>query len=250
MHLRAPATAWTLLLLVASAAPSHAQALYSYVDESGVRVFTNIPPKAPVRELRVTGAITPGALSATTPSSGSSATSSYDPIIQKYAGQYGLDPSLVRSMISAESGFNPKAVSPKGAQGLMQLMPSTAARIGVTNSFDPEDNIRGGMQHMRSLLDLFGNDLVLSLAAYNAGENLVQRIGRVPDIKETHDYVRRITKQYGKKETSLQPPVPAQAPRVFRFTDQQGVLHLTNIAPTRRSESAALSWQAAGQAPQ
>ena len=101
-------------------------------------------------------------------------------------------------MIETESDFDSRAVSPKGARGLMQLMPATALRVGVQNSFDPEQNIRGGMQHMRGLLDRFNNDLQLSLAAYNAGENLVQRIGRIPHIRETHNYVRKITKKYGK----------------------------------------------------
>ena len=201
----------------------YAQALYSYVDENGVQVFTNIPPVTQVRDLKITGA----APSPTPPVSESKA-ASFDSIIEKYAGDYRLDPSLIRSIIAQESGFNPKAVSPKGARGLMQLMPSTAQRLGVNNSFDPEQNIRGGVKHFRFLMDSFNNDLDLSLAAYNAGENLVQRLGRVPEIKETRDYVQSITKRYGKK--GILAPID-EKPAMFRFLDESGVLHLTNIPP-------------------
>jgi soluble lytic murein transglycosylase-like protein len=218
------------LLLSVGALVSYGQT-YTYLDEKGVRIYTNIPPKSSVRELVVRGAPSPSAAPAT--GDKASPSTKYDPIIKKYAGEFRLDPSLVRSMIAKESGFNPKAISHKGAQGLMQLMPATAARIGVQNPLDPEENIRGGMKHMRSLMDTFDNDLVLSLAAYNAGENLVQRIGRVPNYRETHDYIRTITKKYGRTEMMLQPE-PARPPSLFRFTDGKGVLHLTNIPPVQR----------------
>jgi soluble lytic murein transglycosylase-like protein len=145
-------------------------------------------------------------------------------------------------MIATESSFNPKAVSRKGAQGLMQLMPSTAARHGVRDAFDPEDNIRGGMKHMRFLLDTFGNDLTLSLAAYNAGENLVQRLGHIPDFKETHNYVRSIKERYGKNTMSLDSEALAKGPTTFRFVDQNGVLHLTNIPPVQHSAPDESAW--------
>ncbi len=133
--------------------------------------------------------------------------------------------------------FNPKAVSSKGARGLMQLMPATASRLGVRNLHDAEENIRGGTKYLRSLLDTFDNDLTLSLAAYNAGENLVQRVGRIPNIAETHAYVRSVQKRYGKNEMSPlpQPEEKRHAP-TFRYTDGNGVLHLTNIAPVERPE--------------
>ena len=105
------------------------------------------------------------------------------------------------------------------------------------NSFDPEENIRGGMKHMRNLLNMFDNDLVLSLAAYNAGENLVQRTGRVPGFRETHDYVRSITRRYGRSH--LVPPneTPPAPLLMFKYMDRDGVLHLTNIPPVQGSES-------------
>jgi len=154
-------------------------------------------------------------------------------IIEKYARTYQLEPSLIHSIIATESGFNPRAVSSKGARGLMQLMPATAARLGVENSFDPEQNIQGGVRHFRSLMDTFNNNLELSLAAYNAGENLVQRLGKVPMIRETIDYVQSVTRRFGKKELGMQTQEASRYPSTFRFVDETGVLHLTNIPPLR-----------------
>jgi soluble lytic murein transglycosylase-like protein len=229
-----------VLSLLASA-PGFGQTLYSYVDENGIRILTNIPPKNVAKDLQVTGP--PPAPPKPAPSKGGV---SFDPIIEKYSAEYRMDPSLVRAMISKESGFNSKAVSPKGAQGLMQLMPATAARHGVRNTFDPEENIKGGIKHMRSLMDMFDNNLTLSLAAYNAGENLVQRIGRVPNIRETNDYVRTITQKYGKSKMETVAEQPVQ-PSMYRFTDQNGILHLTNIPPVRREEAPASGWAAANE---
>jgi Transglycosylase SLT domain len=203
------------------------QALYSYVDESGIQVFTNIAPVNQVFDLKITGSIP-----AVTPPETDTKSNSYDPIIEKYANNYSLDPSLIRSIIATESGFNPKAVSPKGARGLMQLMPATAKRLGVSNSFDPEENIRGGVKHFRSLMDSFKNDLALSLAAYNAGENLVQRLGRVPEIKETRDYIQSVTSRWEKKDLDTSTQESSKPSPTFRFIDESGVLHLTNIPPS------------------
>lgn len=205
---------------------AYGQALYSYTDDSDVRIFTNIAPTDPVKDLVITGSppLPPSTFAAAD-------SKSLDLIIEKYAKYYRLDPSLIRSIIAAESGFNPKAVSPKGARGLMQLMPETAKRLGVENSFDPEQNIHGGVRHFRSLLDTFNNDLVLSLAAYNAGENLVQRLGRVPEIKETRDYIQSITALYGKNNLNIPAQEDTKHPPAFRFYDDSGILNLTNIAP-------------------
>lgn len=220
-----------LLVILSLPAASHGQALYSYLDESGIRVYTNIPPKAAVRDLKVIGAPVPPPAPAPNPVPATP----YDSIIEKYSNQYQVDPSLIHSMIATESGFNAKAVSSKGARGLMQLMPATASRLGVRDVFNPEENIRGGVKHMRNLLDTFSNDLELSLAAYNAGENLVQRVRRIPNIRETHDYVRSITNRYGKKDVTFQAAEPARAPSTFRWVDENGIEHLTNIPPVLRS---------------
>jgi len=218
---------------------SYGESLYSYTDESGVRVYTNVAPKGPVQELSIVGA--PDELPETSSSLTSMRETAYDSIIEKYAAQYRLDPSLIRSMIATESAFNAKAVSKKGAQGLMQLMPSTASRLGVRNAFDPEQNIKGGMQHMRYLLDTFDNDLSLSLAAYNAGENLVQRLGKIPNIPETHNYVQTITKLYGKNTLDDNSSSGDFAPSVYRY-EENGILHLTSIPRTQKKNEGMIGW--------
>lgn len=214
---------------------SHGQVLYSYVDQNGVQVFTNIPPVGKVSNLKTSGTPEPTPAPAQTTSKGKA--ESFRPLIEKYAADYNLHPSLIHSIIAQESGFNPKAVSPKGAQGLMQLMPATAEMLGVNNSFDPEQNIHGGVRHFRNLMDSFDNDVTLSLAAYNAGENLVRRLGRVPEIRETKNYVKSITKLYNRQVASgAKPTDPANEESekyepTYRYVDGAGVLHVTNIPP-------------------
>lgn len=117
--------------------------------------------------------------------------SKYDPIIERYAEQYRVDPTLIRAVIQVESDFNPQTVSHKGARGLMQLMPATARRFGVTTVHDPEQNIHGGVKYLAYLLQLFNEDMPRVLAGYNAGENAVLKYGGVPPYAETTEYVRR-----------------------------------------------------------
>jgi len=124
--------------------------------------------------------------------------SRYDGIIERYADRYNVDPVLVRAVILVESAFDPKCVSRRGARGLMQLMPETARRYGVKNVFDPEQNIRGGVQYLADLIELFPRDLPRTLAAYNAGENAVIRYAGIPPYDETATYVKRaLTVYYG-----------------------------------------------------
>jgi len=112
------------------------------------------------------------------------------------ARRHGLDPDLVLAVVSVESGFRPQAVSPKGAQGLMQLMPKTASSLGVADAFDPAQNLDGGTRHLGQLLTLYGGDLTRALAAYNAGEGAVHRHGGVPPYRETRAYVKRVLERY------------------------------------------------------
>ncbi len=112
--------------------------------------------------------------------------------IENYAAQYDIEPKLVRAVITAESCFNHKAVSPVGAQGLMQLMPETAKEVGVSDPFDPKQNIHGGVRYLRMMLDTFQQDVKLALAAYNAGPEAVKRHGGIPPFKETQSYVKKI----------------------------------------------------------
>jgi len=112
------------------------------------------------------------------------------------ARRHGLDPELVMAVVSVESGFRPQAVSPKGAQGLMQLMPKTASSLGVADVFDPAQNLDGGTRHLGQLLTLYGGDLARALAAYNAGEGAVHRHGGVPPYRETRAYVKKVLERY------------------------------------------------------
>jgi len=121
-------------------------------------------------------------------------------VVNEASGRYRLDPDLVNSVIKVESGFNVRAVSPKGAQGLMQLMPGTASQLGVPNAFDPQANVDGGTRYLRELLERYNFDLVKALAAYNAGPQRVEQFGGVPPYYETRAYVARIVKDFNKKK--------------------------------------------------
>jgi soluble lytic murein transglycosylase-like protein len=146
-----------------------------------------------------------------------------DAIIEEAAAKHGVDSYLVRALIKVESNFNPRAVSRKGAMGLMQLMPSTARSLQVTNPFDARQNVDGGVRHLKKLLQDFDGDVTKSVAAYNAGAGAVTRNGGVPPYAETRAYVRRINQLYSGSD----PMKPAAAPiRVYR--DKYGVLTFTN----------------------
>jgi hypothetical protein len=139
-------------------------------------------------------------------------------VVNEASGRYSLDPDLVNSVIKAESAFNVRAVSPKGAQGLMQLMPGTASQLGVPNAFDPKANVDGGTKYLRELLERYNFDMVKALAAYNAGPQRVERFGGVPPYHETQAYVARIVKDFNKKKLAQRKTSPtrinvAQTPR-------------------------------------
>ncbi len=121
-------------------------------------------------------------------------------VVNSASDRYRLDPDLVNSVIKAESGFNVRAVSPKGARGLMQLMPETASQLGVPNAFDPQANVEGGTRYLRELLERYNFDLVKALAAYNAGPRRVEQYGGVPPYYETRAYVARIVRDFNKKK--------------------------------------------------
>jgi hypothetical protein len=139
---------------------------------------------------------------------------SYEATVSEVAAQHSLPPALIHSVIQVESNYNPYAVSPKGALGLMQLIPETARRFGVSDVFDPEENIRGGARYLRYLLDLYGGNYTLALAAYNAGEGAVARYGSVPPFPETRNYVHEVGKRLkaASQAAAAATPAPQEKP--------------------------------------
>ena len=186
-------------LALAAARPALAD-IYSYKDERGVVHFTNMPngdkrfrlvrkEEAPSNGLPTVGGVRP--VGAWMPSRENM--DRYAPIVDNAARTHGVDAALVHAVITAESGYNPRAFSKAGATGLMQLMPATAARYGVRNIWDPVENIQGGVRYLRDLITLFNGNLELAVAAYNAGENAVIRHGhKIPPYAETVHYVPKV----------------------------------------------------------
>jgi hypothetical protein len=152
-------------------------------------VFTSIPAPPPV--------VAPASTATASP---------YHELVAAVASRYGVDAELITSVIAVESNFDPKAVSRKNARGLMQLLPETAARLGVRDIFDPQENIDAGTRYLKELLQKYNNDLVLTLAAYNAGPDNVQKYGNVPPFNETISYVKRVKRTYEKSKASASAP--------------------------------------------
>jgi soluble lytic murein transglycosylase len=178
-HARSTLLGLILLLLLPLSALAD---IYKYVDANGVVHFTNTPTSSQYNLY----------LKERSPGSSSSGDGSIRAIISRHAATFRLDEALVRAVIKAESGYNPRAISKKGALGLMQLMPDTARLLKVSNPLDAEENIRGGSRYLRLMLDEFNGNLDLALAAYNAGPNAVRRHGGIPPYAETRTYVDRV----------------------------------------------------------
>ena len=150
----------------------------------------------------------------------------YRELVEAAAARYKVDADLITSVIAVESNFDPKALSPKNARGLMQLLPETAERLGVQNIYDPKENIEAGTRYLRELLQRYNNDLALALAAYNAGPERVQQYGRVPPFAETLSYVRRVKRTYEKSKSKPSAKAPAR-PAALAATSQ----HRTGQSP-------------------
>jgi soluble lytic murein transglycosylase-like protein len=193
-------SAWpiAILILAAAAAPGFARAdVYSFTDSNGVAHFSNVPSDSRYRLLIAT----PNEAVAASPKEHAidwlARSAQYDGVITGAAKAATIEAALVRAVIVVESGFNPRAISKKGAVGLMQLLPATARRYGVKNIYDPEQNVRAGARYLSDLLTRFDSNLELALAAYNAGEEAVERYGRhVPPFRETLAYVPSVMKVY------------------------------------------------------
>ena len=181
--------------------------VYAFVDDQGELHLSNVPDNERYRSLD-TGSAPAGAEARVGPVPGgavdSDARRRYGAVVAQAAGRYGIEAALLHAVISVESGYNARAVSKRGAAGLMQLMPDTAKRFGVANVFDPADNVRGGAQYLTELMKLFDNDVRLALAAYNAGEAAVIKYGRrIPPYRETAAYVPRVVGFYEKFRLSM-----------------------------------------------
>jgi len=133
----------------------------------------------------------------------------YRELVEAAAARYNVDADLITSVIAVESNFDPKALSRKNARGLMQLLPETAARLGVQDIYDPQENIDAGTRYLRELLEKYNNNLTLALAAYNAGPDRVEQYGRVPPFTETLSYVRRVKRSYDKSKSKASAKTPA-----------------------------------------
>lgn len=145
-------------------------------------------------------------------------------LIREAARRHGVSPALVRAVVAVESGFDPRAVSAKGARGLMQLMPATAAELNVENVYDPAQNLDGGTRHLRALLDGFDGDVRLALAAYNAGAGAVRRHGGMPPYAETREYVRKVLQRLADSDAGRSGPRS-----VTPYRDSRGHLVLSNV---------------------
>ena len=192
--MRAASFVYFAVTLVAAAGGPACADIYSFVDSAGVTHFTNVPVDGRYRLLLATP---PEEHAAAPPEKWLAKSAQFDPFIEQAARARAVRPELVRAVIVVESAFNPNAVSNRGAVGLMQLRPATARRYGVANAFDPEQNIKAGVHYLRDLLTRYGNNIELTLAAYNAGEDAVERYGRsIPPFAETQHYVPTVLRIY------------------------------------------------------
>jgi soluble lytic murein transglycosylase-like protein len=216
-------------LVLGLAVPSSAQ-IYTYRDPGGNLVLSDHPPSDPSVSVRTFEAVnTVERLRVTRPVSGSYR-DRFDGLIVRHAEARGVRPDLVRAVVQVESGYNPGAISVKGAMGLMQLMPATAASLGVKRPFDPEENIRGGVTYLRRLLDLYDGNEELALAAYNAGPGAVERHGnRIPPYRETRDYVRKVRTRTTVEGTAAKPKLVIY--RWVELVDGRPVVRYSDTPP-------------------
>jgi soluble lytic murein transglycosylase-like protein len=192
----------TLVITAALACATVARAdFFQYTDDSGVVHITNVPTSKQYKWMMEERK--PSILSPFNPAYKKTSKKKFDAMINSAASRYGIDPQLVKAIVKAESDYDEKAVSKKGATGLMQLMPATASRMGVRNIHDPEDNVEGGIRYLSQLLKMFDWQVPLAVAAYNAGENAVVKYGnRVPPYNETQTYVKRVMHYYSQYKGS------------------------------------------------
>ncbi len=182
--------------------------IYKHKDKNGTIHFTNIQKGDGYDRIITDAEIRPQNV--------------YEQIINRKSSKYNIKPSIIKAVITAESNWNPKAVSKKGAIGLMQLMPSTASDMKIRNPYNPEENIEGGTRYLRYLLDRFNGSLDLALAAYNAGPSRVEKSGGIPSIRETRLYVKSVLSMYRKISKN-------KLFQIYKVTMSNGTTMYTNI---------------------
>jgi soluble lytic murein transglycosylase-like protein len=201
---------------------------YYVGEKQGAILLTNIPSEPDLQVLNPPPGRIPVGRGAGT----------YGALIREVALAVGLREELLAAVIAVESDFRPSAVSPKGAMGLMQLMPETASALGVSRPFDPRENVFGGARHLRDLLDRFEGDVELALAAYNAGERRVRNQGAVPAIPETRHYIDQVFRRLGPsfrrkaapvKSSGRPAGVPDQGGSLFVYVDENGITNFTDV---------------------
>jgi len=210
----------SLVLLAGLSAPVWGDELLYYVEDGRV-VFTNTPSRSDAKTV-------PGFAEQVRLARANLPATPYDGFIEQLARMDGLDPDLIKAVAMVESGFDPRAVSPKGAMGLMQLMPATAARYDVQDPLDPYESLRAGSRHLRDLLDGFDGNLTLALAAYNAGAGAVRRYGGVPAYRETRDYVRKVQTKLNGEGRVHTAPSPEDGTVIVVRVDDDGSVSMSN----------------------
>jgi len=221
------AFAWSVSLAEADGA-------FRLVDEEGVTHITDTPTDPRYRQIRGSSGTASGWLRIP---SAVQASPAFGKEIRETADRYGVSPTLVEAVIRTESGFNPWAVSRKGAQGLMQLMPQTASALGVRDSFNPKQNIDGGVRHLKYLLDRYPGNVSLALAAYNAGEGAVDLYRGIPPYTETRLYVQKVLERSGGAEPNVAAAPVEPAQMIYRHQDADGTMIFSNIPPVTPARS-------------
>lgn len=208
---------------VLAVAPVAADAqIYTWRDATGNLVLSDRPRDGSTP----TFAVAPGDSFRTTRPRSGRTTTAYDSLITEHSSLHGVRAALVRAVIQAESAFNPFARSIKGAMGLMQLMPGTAAEFGVRNAYDPAENIRAGVAYLKRLLQRYSQNEELALAAYNAGPGAVEKYGvKVPPYRETRNYVAKVRNEAGSR------PAPTRLYKVIELKDGRAIVRYTNVPP-------------------
>jgi soluble lytic murein transglycosylase-like protein len=227
-------------LVLCGTIPARAQ-IVSYLDDSGKRTFVNAdPPPVPIPARKAAG-LPPGftqvslrtgrASSYTTPELSAAALvnrAKIEEMIREVSARYRVDPALVRAVIETESNYNSTAISRRGALGLMQLVPTTAHQMGVSNALDPRENLDGGVRYLHSLLERYNGDLDRALAAYNAGPGAVDRAGGVPRFRETREYVQKVTDSYYRPGSDRLPRSFEARQPIYRAVEADGRVVFTN----------------------